>query len=80
VKREGGFTHHAFTFHVGCRYESLICRQNARLVRRSRLAADPVHRLAEGQAIMEAQGQPPIVPPVAGDVDALPSALRPLVE
>ncbi len=34
----------------------------------------------EGQAIMAAQGQPPIVPPVAGDVDALPSALRPLVE
>jgi len=34
----------------------------------------------EGPAIMEMQGQPPIVPPVAGDRDALPSALRPLVE
>ncbi len=30
----------------------------------------------DGQAIMEAQGQPPIVPPVAGDVDAVPDELE----
>ncbi len=30
----------------------------------------------EGQAIMEMQGQPPIVPPVAGDVDAVPDELE----
>jgi len=30
----------------------------------------------EGQAIMAAQGQPPIVPPVAGDVDAVPDELE----
>ncbi|HAL61752.1 MAG TPA: tungstate ABC transporter substrate-binding protein WtpA [Chloroflexi bacterium] len=34
----------------------------------------------EGQAIMEEQGQPPIVPPVASDKDALPSELQSLVE
>jgi molybdate/tungstate transport system substrate-binding protein len=34
----------------------------------------------EGQTIMEEQGQPPIVPPVTGDRDALPAALRSLVE
>nr|HID13330.1 tungstate ABC transporter substrate-binding protein WtpA [Anaerolineae bacterium] len=34
----------------------------------------------EGQAIMEQMGQPPIVPPVAGDKDALPAELRSLVE
>jgi len=34
----------------------------------------------EGQAIMEAQGQPPIVPPVADDGDALPPALQALVK
>jgi len=33
----------------------------------------------EGQAIMEAQGQPPIVPPVAGDVDAVPDELENMV-
>ncbi|MBL7066000.1 MAG: tungstate ABC transporter substrate-binding protein WtpA [Anaerolineae bacterium] len=33
----------------------------------------------EGQAIMEAQGQPPIVPPVAGDVDAVPDELENVV-
>jgi len=33
----------------------------------------------EGQAIMEQQGQPPIVPPVASDGEALPSALQTLV-
>lgn len=30
----------------------------------------------EGQAVMAAQGQPPIVPPVAGDVDAVPDELE----
>ncbi len=34
----------------------------------------------EGQAIMEAQGQPPIVPPVADSKDALPTLLQTLVE
>ena len=34
----------------------------------------------EGQVIMEQQGQPPIVPPVADNRDALPATLRPLVE
>ena len=34
----------------------------------------------EGQAIMETQGQPPIVPPVTGDKDALPAALQVLVK
>ena len=34
----------------------------------------------EGQAIMEQMGQPPIVPPVADDRDALPPALRPPVK
>jgi len=34
----------------------------------------------EGQAIMEQMGQPPIVPPVAGDKDALPLELQPLIE
>jgi len=34
----------------------------------------------EGQAIMEQMGQPPIVPPVADDRDAIPSALQPLVK
>ncbi|MBL7064257.1 MAG: extracellular solute-binding protein, partial [Anaerolineae bacterium] len=33
----------------------------------------------EGQAIMEEQGQPPIVPPVAGDVDTVPDELKDLV-
>ncbi len=33
----------------------------------------------EGQAIMARMGQPPIVPPVTGDRDALPPILRPLV-
>ena len=33
----------------------------------------------QGQAIMEAQGQPPIVPPAAVDKDALPAELQPLV-
>ena len=33
----------------------------------------------EGQAIMEAQGQPPILPPVAAEPEALPSSLRSLV-
>lgn len=33
----------------------------------------------EGQAIMERMGQPPIVPPVTRDRDALPAPLRPLV-
>jgi len=32
-----------------------------------------------GHAIMETQGQPPIVPPVAGDLAAVPDALRGLV-
>jgi len=34
----------------------------------------------DGQAIMEAQGQPPVVPPVAGDKAALPAALQTLVK
>jgi len=33
----------------------------------------------DGQAVMEGQGQPPIVPPAAGDKDALPSELQSLV-
>ncbi|MCS7178904.1 MAG: tungstate ABC transporter substrate-binding protein WtpA [Anaerolineae bacterium] len=33
----------------------------------------------EGQAIMARMGQPPVVPPVAGDRDALPLVLQPLV-
>jgi molybdate/tungstate transport system substrate-binding protein len=32
----------------------------------------------DGQAIMEGQGQPPIVPPVTGAVDAVPAALQSL--
>jgi len=35
---------------------------------------------SEGQAIMEAQGQPPIVPPVSADVDSLPATLKDMVE
>ena len=34
----------------------------------------------DGQAIMEAQGQPPIVPAVSSTVDALPTELQALVE
>lgn len=34
----------------------------------------------DGQAIMEAQGQPPIVPAVSAQVDGLPAALKGLVE
>jgi molybdate/tungstate transport system substrate-binding protein len=34
----------------------------------------------EGQAIMEEQGQPPIVPPVTADMDKLPDALQEMVE
>lgn len=34
----------------------------------------------EGQAIMEAQGQPPIVPPVSADVDSLPATLKDMVD
>jgi molybdate/tungstate transport system substrate-binding protein len=34
----------------------------------------------DGQAIMEEQGQPPIVPPVSADVDALPDPLKEMVE
>jgi len=33
----------------------------------------------EGQAIMAEQGQPPIVPPVAVDVEAVPEALKEIV-
>jgi len=33
----------------------------------------------EGQAIMDAQGQPPIVPPVSASPDALPAALKGMV-
>jgi molybdate/tungstate transport system substrate-binding protein len=33
----------------------------------------------EGQAIMEQQGQPPIVPPVSADFDKLPDALKDVV-
>jgi molybdate/tungstate transport system substrate-binding protein len=33
----------------------------------------------EGQAIMEAQGQPPIVPATTGDMDAVPSELKELI-
>ncbi len=33
----------------------------------------------EGQAVMAAQGQPPIVPPVASDVDAVPDELEDIV-
>jgi len=33
----------------------------------------------EGQAIMEAQGQPPIVPETTGDMDAVPAELKALV-
>jgi molybdate/tungstate transport system substrate-binding protein len=33
----------------------------------------------EGQAIMEQQGQPPIVPPVSADLDKLPDALKDMV-
>jgi molybdate/tungstate transport system substrate-binding protein len=33
----------------------------------------------EGQAIMEQQGQPPIVPPVSADFDMLPDALKDVV-
>ena len=34
----------------------------------------------EGQAVMEGQGQPPIVPPVAVDRDAVPKALQSIVK
>ena len=34
----------------------------------------------EGQAIMEQQGQPPIMPPAANDRETLPLALQPLVK
>jgi molybdate/tungstate transport system substrate-binding protein len=34
----------------------------------------------EGQAIMEGQGQPPIVPPVAGDVSAVSTELQEIVK
>jgi len=34
----------------------------------------------EGQAVMAGQGQPPIVPPVAGDVSAVPAELREMVK
>jgi len=34
----------------------------------------------EGQAVMEKQGQPPIVPPVSADVDSLPAGLKDIVE
>ncbi len=34
----------------------------------------------DGQAIMQAAGQPPLVPPVANDKNALPASLQPLVK
>jgi len=33
----------------------------------------------EGQAIMEAQGQPPVVPPVSADIDSVPDDLKGMV-
>jgi len=34
----------------------------------------------EGQAIMQEQGQPPIVPPVSDNIDNLPAELKEVVE